>query len=127
MTSRQCLFHQVTGCKKDKIDDACMQQCNKTATITNLKNEPFVIEKSKGNYPAIYNEINYLNTDIVHEIPNFFSGFLIDLRDVKTETKMDIDKLGLMDLFKNLLKGDTPKERLQIIYPTTDAPYKKGI
>jgi U32 family peptidase len=36
MTSRQCLFHQVTACEKNKIDGNCIQDCMRTASITNL-------------------------------------------------------------------------------------------
>jgi U32 family peptidase len=129
MTSRQCLFHQVTGCEKNKIDDACIQQCEKSASITNLKKDTFLIKKSKRNYHKIYNETNFLNTDIVTDIPDLFSDFLIDLSDIKTETKIELDKLTVIKHFENLLNGniDSEKEIKQIIYPTTNAQYDKGI
>ncbi len=127
MTSRQCLFHQVTGCEKLTIDDACIPYCNKTSSITNLKDETFLIEKSKGNHHRIYNDINYLNTDVIADFPDLFTGFLIDLRDIKTETKIETDKPGLIRIFKNLLSGSLKKESEQIIYPTTNVQYKKGI
>ncbi len=127
MTSRQCLFHQVTGCEKRTIDDACIPYCNKTASITNLKNETFLIEKSKGNNHRIYNDINYLNTDIIADFPDLISGFLIDLRDIKTETKIKTDKPGIISMFENLLSGSLKKELDQIIYPTSNVQYKKGI
>jgi putative protease len=129
MTSRQCLFHQVTGCKKNKMDDTCIQQCEKLATITNLKNNTFFIEKSKGNYHHIYHENHFLNTDIVTDMPDLFAGFNIDLRDIKTETNMEQDKLTVIKHFENLLNGnpDSPKELKQIIYPSTNTQYKRGI
>jgi U32 family peptidase len=127
MTSRQCLFHQVTACEKLTIDDACIPYCNKTASITNLKDETFLIEKSKGNHHRIYNDINYLNTDVIADFPDLFSGFLIDLRDIKTETKIETDKPGLITFFENLLSGSLKKELDQTIYPTTNVQYKKGI
>ena len=46
MTSRQCLFQQVSGCGKSSIDHACIRQCDKSASITNLKNENYYINKS---------------------------------------------------------------------------------
>jgi len=127
MTSRQCLFHQVTGCEKLKIDEACIPFCEKSASITNLKNETFFIEKSQGNHHRIYNEINYLNTDVAIDFPDLFTGFIIDLRDIKTETKIETDKTGVISMFKNLLNGSLKMEFGQIIYPTTNAQYKKGI
>jgi len=129
MTSRQCLFHQITGCEKDRIDENCIQDCEKLASITNLKNHSFVIEKSKGNYHKIYNETNLLNTDIVKDIPNIFTSFLIDLRDIKTETKIGVDKSKIISHFENLLNGNpvSKNEINQIIHPTTNSQYKIGI
>ncbi|MEI7597619.1 MAG: U32 family peptidase [Bacteroidota bacterium] len=50
MTSRQCLFQQVAGCEKPKMDDSCIAECEKIASITNLKKQTFIISKTKGNY-----------------------------------------------------------------------------
>jgi len=129
MTSRQCLFHQVTGCNKDNIDDTCIPYCEKSATITTLKKETFFIEKSKGNYHHIYNETNYLNTDIITDMPGFYSGYLVDLRDIKTGTKVDLDKAGVIGLFEDLLneKPHSKQKLERVIYPTTNWQYKKGI
>lgn len=127
MTSRQCLFHQVTGCEKDGIDHNCIPFCEKSASITNLKDEIFIIEKSKGNYHHIYNDINYLNTEVVTDFPELFSGFLLDLKDIKTETKTDTDKPGVIRIFEELMTGNSEKELNQIIYPTTNSQYQKGI
>ena len=95
MTSRQCLFHQVDGCEKNKIDSICLQNCEKSSIITNLKKQSFFIEKSKGNYHNVFNEVNFMNTEIVGDLPNFFSGFMIDLRNIKTQTKVNTDKTKL--------------------------------
>jgi U32 family peptidase len=106
MTSRQCLFQPVTGCEKSSMDDACIQQCEKSASITNLKDEIFRIEKSKGNHHRIYNESNFLNIDIITDIPDLFSGFLIDLSDVKTSTTIEQNKLIVINHFENLVNGN---------------------
>lgn len=129
MTSRQCLFHQVTRCVKDKMDETCILQCKRTASITNIKNVSFVIEKSKGNFNTIYNDANFLNTDIVTDMKGNFSGYMIDLRDIKTGTKTNIDKVSVIKLFENLLLGDSDSKLVleQQIFPTTNGQYKKGI
>jgi len=129
MTSRQCLFHQVTGCGKSRIDNTCISQCEKSATITNLKNDIIYLEKSKGNHHRIINEKNFLNTDIIMDVPDLFSCFLIDLRNIKTGTQKDTNKSGIVKLFGKLLNGnpDSKTELQQIIYPTTNAQYQKGI
>ncbi len=129
LTSRQCLFHQVTGCEKNKIDDRCIQRCEKHSSITNLKNGSLFIEKTKGNYHSIYNETNFLNTDIVTDVPDLFASFFIDLRDIKTDTKIAIDKAKTVKLFINHLAGNSgaTEELKQNIHPSTDSQYIKGI
>lgn len=129
ITSRQCLFHQVTGCEKQYIDDDCIRECEKSSSISNLKRNEFFIDKSKGNYHCIYNQKNFLNTAIVTDLPNRFSSFLIDLRDVKTETKMELSKIETIRLFEKHLQGDTnsTKEIQQRIHPNTTVQYQKGI
>jgi len=129
MTSRQCLLHQVTGCEKKTMDDYCVQKCEKSSSITNLKKQLLLIKKTEGNYHNIYNNINFLNTDIVSDIPDTFSSFFIDLRDIKTRTKIKKEKTGIIKLFENFLKKDpdSEKELKQIINPSTNTQYKKGI
>ncbi len=129
MTSRQCFFHQVTGCEKERIDEECIQSCNKSSSITNLKDVPLFIEKTEGSYNSIYNNHNFLNTEIVTDLPGIFSSFFIDLRDIKTGTKIEMAKSGMIRLFENLLKGkpDSAKELKQAIHPYTNGQYKKGI
>lgn len=129
MTSRQCLFHQVTGCKKDRIDDTCIDGCEKSATITNLNKEMFFLDKKKGNYHRIYSETNFLNTDIVIDLPDRFASFFIDLRDIQTNTHSEIDKSGIIKHFVDLLNGNhnSGKELSQIFSSSTQNQYKKGI
>jgi U32 family peptidase len=129
MTSRQCFFQQVTGCKKSSIDSACIQQCEKSASITNLKNETFILEKSKGNHHQMFNATNFLNTDIVTDFPNLFAAFHVDLCDVKTLTTVSPDKLKIVEHVENLLNGiPNSKEALeQLIYPTFNTQYNTGI
>ncbi|BBE19527.1 related to collagenase [Aquipluma nitroreducens] len=129
MTSRQCLFHQVTGCGKDQIDATCISQCEKSATIINLKNDTIYLEKSKGNYHRIISETNFLNTEIVNDFSDLFSGFLVDLREMKNGNKTDVNKSGIIKQFENMLDGDlnSKAELLQMIQHTTNSQYKRGI
>lgn len=129
MTSRQCLFHQVTGCHKSKMDGSCVQQCEKYATITNLKNNTFIIGKTKGNYHQVYNAVNLLNTEVVTDQPGLYSGFFIDLRKIKTETKTALDNVGIIELFKSLLSANpaAAQQLKKTIHPTINTPYKQGI
>ncbi len=106
-----------------------MQHCAKSAAITDLKNNSFRIEKTKGDYHRIYNEINYLNTDIVTDLPDLFGGFFLDLREIKTATKIKVDKASMVRLFVDHLAGDPGAAELinQCIYPTTRQQYEKGL
>nr|WP_229130319.1 U32 family peptidase [Ancylomarina sp. 16SWW S1-10-2] len=129
MTSRQCLFHQVIGCEKNKVDETCISNCKKATTITNMKDEAFFIEKSEGNYHHIYNDSNYLNTAVVKDIPDTFSSFLIDLRDVKTGTNLKVDKQELIQNFDDYLDGNIDSEQKlhELLVSTACEQYKKGI
>ena len=129
LSSRQCLFHSVIGCEKNRIDRDCIETCKKSASITNLKEIPLFIEKTRGNYHGIYHNINLLNTDIVRDFPEMFSSFFIDLRDIKTETRIALDKSGIITLFESLLRGDPHSERKlnQVIHPSTNTQYETGV
>ena len=129
MSSRQCLFHQVTGCEKSKVDNSCLLHCSKYSSITNLEGSSVCIEKSKGNYHRIYNDINYLNTDIFYEIPKKFSSFLIDLRNIKTGTEVKVNKTELIQLFQEHLNGKASAGEIlkQVVHPTSNNQYIKGI
>jgi len=129
MTSRQCLFHQATGCAKEQMDEDCIKSCSKITSITNLNKEALIVEKSKGNYHTIYNAENFLNMEIRNDLPDLFSGFLIDLRNVKTETQIVVDKPEIIKLFEQQLDGyeEAGEVLKQRIHPTTSIQYRKGI
>lgn len=129
MTTKACMFHQVTGCKKNIVDDKCIQRCEKSSSITNLNDISYFIDKEKGGYHTVYNANNFLNTDIVTDIKDVFSNYFIDLRDVKTDTKFALDKIAIVQLFENLINGkdDTIPRLKQGISPSTYSQYIKGI
>lgn len=130
MTTRQCMFHQVTGCHKTKIDNKCISHCTKKSSITNYNEDSFYIEKTNGNYHGLYAETNFLNTEILTDIPDTFSSCFIDLRDIETNTKIEaLDKLEVIRLFENLLnnKADALSDLNKEITPTTNRQYSVGI
>lgn len=128
MSSRQCFFQTTSGCEKSTMDKYCMPNCSKTTSITNLKKETLFIKKTKGNYNAIYNEANFLNTKIITEISNRFTSFLVDLRTIKTGTNSKLSKSELLCYFHNCIQSENGAEELeQTIFPTTNRQYKKGI
>ncbi len=129
MISRQCLFHQVTGCEKQQVDQECVPSCHKSASLHNPGKGTLLIEKSEGNYHRIYHEFNYLNTDIVTDIPDLFSGFLIDLRDISKGTRVATDRLSTVEWFESLLKGKpgSADHIKRMIRPSTHSQYDVGI
>lgn len=129
MTTIACMFHQVSGCKKNIVDDKCIQRCKNSASITNLKDVSYFIDKEKGGYHTVYNETNFLNTDIISDIPDVFSSFFIDLRDIKTGTEVDVGKMDLIRQFDEYVKGNLElKDTIQQkVYPSTNTQYRRGI
>ena len=129
MTSRQCLFLQVTGCNKSTMDRTCITSCKKSASVHSQKGDEFLLRKEKGYYNTLYNPTNYLNSEIIDDFPNRFSYFLIDLRNMKTNTEIKVDKPELLRLFTDCLKlkpGASEKIN-QAIFPTVISQYRKGI
>ena len=119
----------MIGCDRDSVDDACVADCEKAATITDLTGDTLYINKTRGTYCSLYYRFHFLNTDVVAGIPSLFSGFSIDLREIETETRTSWTKLELMRRFRQLLQGQAAAgEALQRgIRHTTDSQYRKGI
>ncbi|BHH85377.1 peptidase U32 family protein [Desulforhopalus sp. 52FAK] len=129
MTSRQCLFHQVTGCEKDSVDDQCLSHCQKKSTIRTLQGTSIIVDKQSGHYHTVYNNHNFLNTAIITDTKDIFDNYFIDLRNIETETNSPRDKRETVQYFEDCLKGKDPEgdKVRQRIYPTTDKQYIKGI
>ena len=129
LTSRQCLFQQATGCRKTRMNKGCLPNCEKATSIINLNGSEYVIDKQRGSYNRMYSNHNFLNTEIIADLPDRFSDVLVDLRDIKTETRMQLNKQQVVDLFEKLLDGreNTTKFIKNAIFPTSNAQYLKGL
>ncbi|MEH6451721.1 MAG: U32 family peptidase, partial [Psychromonas sp.] len=129
MTSRQCFFQQTVGCNKPSIEDGCMLKCQKATTITNVKGISFAVDKQKGGYPSIYNHEQFLNLDVVEDLSHLFDEFFIDLTNIGSGSKQEIDKIQLIQHFENVLKGiDSSKVELnQLVTISTNAQYQQGL
>jgi len=129
MTSRACLFHQVSGCHKDRMDQHCIGDCQRTDFIRNEKNGLLIIEKTRGNHNRVYNAEHFLNTDIVNDIPNKFDSLFINLQKVDSGTNVETDKTSLIRIFEKLVNGDPESviELQKVLSPTTNKQYQKGI
>ena len=64
-----------------------------------------MVHNSKGGYPSLYHSRHFLNSDIVADLPNMFSGFLIDLTVIENETTVSVNQTQPIELFKMLLEG----------------------
>jgi putative protease len=129
MTSRQCFFQQSVGCEKPRIDNGCMLSCDKSTSITNLKGVSFAIDKQKAGYPSIYNQDQFLNTEIIDDLIDLFDGFMIDLTNIGAGDKQSPDKAVLVSQFEQLLQGDSSvSESLNTMVPeSTNSQYHKGL
>jgi putative protease len=129
MASRQCFFQQSVGCEKPRIDNGCMLSCDKSTSITNLKGVSFAIDKQKAGYPSIYNQDQFLNTEIIEDLSDLFDGFMIDLTNIGSGDKETPDKALLISQFEALLNGNTNvPETLNIMVPeSTNSQYHNGL
>ena len=129
LTSRQCLFQQTIGCKRTVFDLKCLRKCRKITSITNVKGTSFVIDKQKGCHNGLYGQHDYLNLNIIHAMSNAFSHFLIDLRDIHTETKTNFNKIEWVNAFSHVLKGssDDYHQVTDLMGPTMNIQYRKGL
>jgi putative protease len=107
MVSRQCFFQQSVGCEKPRIDNGCMLSCDKSTSITNLKGDTFAIDKQKAGYPSIYNQDQFLNTEIIDDHADLFDDFMIDLTNIGAGDKKSPDKVKLISQFEQLLSSDS--------------------
>ena len=110
MASRQCFFQQSVGCEKPRIDNGCMLSCDKSTSITNLKGESFAIDKQKAGYPSIYNQDQFLNTEIIDDLADLFDDFMIDLTNIGAGDKQRPDKVQLIQQFEQLLSSNSSKD-----------------
>ncbi|MFP4546667.1 MAG: DUF3656 domain-containing protein [Fidelibacterota bacterium] len=129
MQTRQCLLQQIIEYQKVTVDTACLFQCQKSATITNLNNRKFYIHKRAGCFTSVYNDQNYLNTEVLRDLPGKFSGVMIDLRNIQTNTTINTDKTAAIDLFASFVKGNKEYEikLRKIIKNTTKQQFNTGI
>jgi putative protease len=129
LTSRQCLLQQIDGCEKARIDDECLHQCTRTATISNAKQETLYVTNRAGDYPSLYHRQHFLNSAIVNDLADMFSGFMIDLTEIVNETRVAVGQGQLIGLFEKLLAGDGGAKQMleQVVLHTTNAQYRKGI
>ena len=88
-----------------------------------------MLKKTPGDFASIYHETHFLNPTIVADLPDTFSSFLVDLRDIETATQVDLSKSRVVQLFEQLVEGhaDSLQEAHQRIQPTTHTPYLTGM
>jgi putative protease len=129
MTSRQCFFQQTVGCKKPSIEDGCMLKCDKATTVTNVKGISFNIDKQKGGYPSIYNDEQFLNLDVIKDLPDLFDEFFIDLTNIGAGPEAEQNKAQLIEHFENILRGneEASTQLNDMITVSTNAQYRQGL
>ncbi|MCH1926127.1 U32 family peptidase [Shewanella sp. C32] len=131
LTSRQCLFQQTTGCRKQKISKSCLPKCAKATTLTNENGEPYRIQKLAGQHNAIYGNEHFMNLALVREHADMFNELFIDLSDIDTATNIGLNKAELICQFAALLDETQCEQAIallsQQISPTTEGQYHAGL
>jgi len=129
MTSRQCLIAQSVGCKKQRINNGCMKRCEKTAAIISLKQRSHVIHKARGNYNCLYANQNFLNLNLLDDVPALYTDMMIDLRNIPTDTKVTVTKAELIGCFHHYLSDhETGLDDISsLLTETTNQQYLRGL
>ncbi|MDB1125894.1 peptidase U32 family protein [Vibrio algarum] len=129
LTSRQCLFQQTSGCKKMKINKGCLPRCEKHTSIINFNESSYIIDKQKGSHNTLYGNNHFYNPNVVEELPELFTGFMVDLRDIETMTKANAPKEELVAMFNDLISHkENAKQALDSnIIGTVNNQYIKGL
>jgi putative protease len=83
-----------------------MLSCDKSTSITNLNGVSFDIFKKLAGYQIIYNNDQFLNTDIINDLAPLFDGFMVDRTNIGAGDKESPDKTVLIEQFEQLLKKD---------------------
>ena len=125
MISRACLFQTTSPCGKKEMQDDCLSNCERKASISNLNEQEFCIQKNKGSYNALYDSLHYMNPEIVSDFPRLFSGFMVDLSPVHTQSCFQTKPIEHLNLFNDLIKGkqNSASELYKNIRPTTNQQY----
>ncbi|MGI2259958.1 U32 family peptidase [Shewanella sp. GXUN23E] len=113
MTSRQCLLMQAVGCRKQRMNAGCLKRCSKSATLENLKDEPYLLHKDRGSYNRLYSHLHTLNLPLLSEHGDRFTHLLVDLRQVPTGTQLPWSRPESVSVFARAVGGD--KDALQLL------------
>lgn len=95
----------------------------------NLTYVALFVDNSKDCYHRIYNEHNFLNTEIVSDLSDRFSSFFVDLTAVKTATQVEPNEKRIIKIFEDLLnaKPEAKEELEKAIHPSSNIQYQRGI
>lgn len=129
MTSRQCLIAQSVGCKKQRINNGCMKRCEKTASIISLKDHSHVIHKARGSYNCLYANQNFLNLNVLKDVPALYTDVMVDLRNIPTDTKVSVSKVELIDHFRQYVNQPEGvcSDLSSFMVGTTNQQYIRGL
>lgn len=128
-STRQCLIQPVLGCDKDVMDEKCLENCHKRARIETPTKGSLIIQKEQGHFHSLYNDHNFLNLDIIEDMPTKFSRFMVDFREIETKTQIKIDLKTFVDLVGKCVAGNNEAKALieKSVSPTTKKQYILGV
>ena len=128
MTSRLCLFHQVTGCDKGDMDESCLTSCERSTSIRSARGDTFRLHKALNSHHHLYHSQRSLNTPVISDLSHLLDVALIDLSRSAGEMA-DVELPALISLFSDLVQGIAGAEaRLHAVLPgTTNQQYHRGL
>ncbi len=129
LISRQCLFHQVTGCQKVGLDAQCLPECEQRATLTDHRGDRQHLLKVPGDHCTIHHGTHLLNLELLDDLPGRYRRLLVDLSRVPTDTVCEVGTAELLRLFASAVRGDM-QARHQLrrrIKPVSNDAYRRGM
>lgn len=87
MQSRQCLLHNLTGCKKTSCDRICIEECERNFQSYGKAGESFRAIKRKGFYSSLFSQKAVSNAKAFRLLRNTIDTWIVDIRFQDSETE----------------------------------------
>ena len=107
MNTRQCVLRNCVDCGKEVTDRSCLVECDRQATVYDNNHNPYYIVKRPGHYNQVYHGKHRLNLNSADECGDIISSFVIDLRNIPSETKVNSTKEELLESFLSWAGNET--------------------
>lgn len=111
MQSRQCLLHNLSGCKKEVCDRTCIENCSKELICKGKAGETLKAIKRPGFYSSLYGAKPASNAKAFSKLHSKIDTWIIDLR-----FKDENAQLNLIEKAEKFIQNGTKQK--------TEEPFK---